>query len=162
MKNDMKLIMESWRRKSILTEGLSDLIKNKTLDNDAIEKIGEKLSDNEGFDLAVQLFTALSTSDHEEVEGLEEGPVDWINSKVVQGLIAKEKLVDTLKDDPRFKPVLNLGAPALALAFLYFKHKSGGINPEDFASATEMIAKGGSIELESLADAALMENIKAL
>ena len=157
----MKLIMESWRRKSILTEGLSDLIKNKALDNDAIEKIGEKLSGNEGFDLAVQLFTALSTADHEEIEGLEEGPIDWIHSRVVQGLIAKENLVDTLKDDPRFKPVLKLGGPALALAFLYFKHNSGGVNPQDFTSAIEMIVKKGDIGLESLADAALMENTKA-
>lgn len=159
MRNDMKLIMESWRQTNLL-EGLSDAIKNKQLDDEAIEKIGEKLSDNEGFELAIQMFSALSQIDSEETEELGEGVVDWINSKVVQGVIAKDNLVDTLKSDSRFAPVLKLGGPALAMAFLAFKHKTGSVTASDFAVASEIVTKKGNVDIASLADAVLTEYVK--
>jgi len=159
MKNDMKLIMESWRKSSI-NEGIVDLIKSKKLDDKSVEKIGKNLSDEEGFRMAVQLFSSLSEIDSEEMEGLDEGVGEWITSTAVSAMIAKESLVDTLKSDQRFAPVLKLGAPAIALALLYFKHKTGGIQPSDFASATEIIVKKGDIGMEKLADAVLMEKYK--
>lgn len=161
MKNDMKVIMESWRQTNLL-EGVVDAIENNQLDDEAIEKIGDKLSDKEGFKLAVQMFSALSQTDPEEMEELGEGAIDWINSKVIQGVIAKDNLVDTLKSDSRFAPVLKLGGPALALAFLYFKQKAGGVDPQDFAAATEIIAKKGKIGLDSLVDSVLTEYVKKL
>ena len=159
MKNDMGLIIESWRKSSI-NEGIVDLIKSKKLDDKSVEKIGKKLSDEEGFKMAVQLFSSLSEIDSEEMKGLDEGAGEWINSAVVSAMIAKESLVDTLKSDPRFAPVLKLGAPALALALLYFKHKTGSIQGSDYVAATEIIVKNGNIGLEKLADAVLMEKYK--
>lgn len=150
MKNDMNLIMENWRRETLL-EGVVDLIKNKKLDGDAIEEIGDKLSKKEGFNLAVQFFSSLGEMDPDEMEELDEGALEWIDSKIVQGLIAKDKLVDTLKTDPRFSPILKLGAPALAMAYLYYKHKTSGVDPSDLASAAELIVRKGKIDLESLA-----------
>ena len=162
MRSDMKLIIESWRRTTLL-EGLADAIKNKQLDDEDVKEIGEKLSDKEGFQLAVQMFSTLSQVDSEEAGGLDEGPIDWINSAFVQATIAKDNLSDTLESDPRFAPILKLGAPALAMAFLVFKQKAGGsIEPNDLSMAYEIIAKKGQIGLEGLADAALMEKIGKL
>ena len=157
MKNDMKLIMESWRKQSLLLENLSQLIKNKALDDKDIEEIGQKLSNNEGFELAVQMFSALSEVDPEEMDELGEGPMDWMNLTIIKGMMAKDDLINTLESDPRFAPILKLSGPALAAAFLLYKQKSGGVNPDDFATATEMIAKKGKIGLEGLASATLLE-----
>lgn len=160
MKNDMGLIMEGWRHTTLL-EGVVKAIQDKSLEPEDVKKIGDKLSAKDpGFTLAVQFFNALSQTDPEEMDELGEGAMDWINSKIVQGMIAKDNLVDTLKSDPRFAPVLKLGGPALALAFLYFKHETGGIDPDDFGSAIDMIAKKGRVSLDNLADAALVESIR--
>lgn len=159
MKNSMKIIMEGWRRTTLL-EGVTDLIKNKALDDETIEQIGDKLSDNEGFELAVQFFNALSQTNPEEMDELGEGTMDWINQKIVQGLVAKDNLIDVLKNDSRFAPMLKLSGPALGLAFLYYKSQSGGVDPEDFTTATNMIVKKGNIGLEDAADAILMEKRK--
>jgi hypothetical protein len=160
MKNNMSLIMESWRASQILSESIVDLIKNKKIDEETIEAIGEKLSDNEGFELAISFFNSLSEFDQEEIEELDESALDWMNQKIVQGLIAKDNLIDVLKNDSRFAPMLKLSGPALGLAFLYYKSQSGGVDPEDFATATNMIAKKGNISLEDAADAVLMEKRK--
>jgi len=158
MKNDMALIMEGWRKSNLL-EGVADLIQNKSLDAEAIEKIGEELSKNPSFELAVELFSALSQADTEDL-GVEEGVMDWINAKVVQGMIAKDNLADLLRSDSRFAPLLKMSGPALALAFLYFKNEAGGVDPDDYASALDIIAKKGSVSLEGLADATLSEKLK--
>ena len=161
MKNDMNIIMENWRRTTLL-EGVTDLIKNKQLDPETIENIGDKLSKDPGFELAVELFSAMSEIDPEEMEDLGEGVMDWINSKIVQGMIAKDSLMDTLNSDSRFKPILELTGPALAIAFLYFKNETGGVDPDDYATAFEMITKKGQIGMENLADVVIAENIKKL
>jgi len=159
MKNNMNLILENWRRTTLL-EGVVDLIRNKTLDRESIEKIGDKLSDNKDFEMAIQLFKALDQTNPEEIEALDEGAMDWINSKIVQGMIAKDNLVGLLKSDSRFAPLLKMSSPALALAFLYYKNESGGLNPEDYQSALEMIVKKGNISLEDLANSTLAEKFK--
>ena len=162
MKNNMKLIMESWRQTTLL-EGVAAAIQNKDLDPKAIEEIGEKLlSDNKGFKLAVQIFSDLGETDPKDTNSLGEGALDWVNSKIIQGMIMKDNLVDTLKSDSRFAPVLKLGGPALALAFLYYKNETGGIDPNDFTRATEIIAKKGQVGLEGLANATLNEKIERL
>ena len=160
MKNDMKLIMESWRRKSILVEGLSDLIKNKALNSDSIERIGEKLSDNEGFELAVQMFSAMSQIDSDDMGELDESAMNWVESLIAQGYVDGNNLIDTLKSDSRFAPVLKLGGPVLALAFLTFKQKTGNLTGSDLVVASEIVIKKGNVDIASLADAVLTEYVK--
>lgn len=159
MKDDMKLIMESWRQTNLL-ESLSDAIKNKQLDNQAIEKISEKLSDNEGFKLAVQMFSAMSQIDEDEMGELDESAMNWLKGLIAQGYVDGNNLIDTLKSDSRFAPVLNLGGPALAMAFLAFKHEAGSITGSDFAVASEIVTKKGNVDIASLADAVLTEYVK--
>lgn len=161
MRNNMKLILEGWRQTTLL-EGVVDLIKNKSLDDEAVEEIGDKLSDNEGFQLAVKMFSAIDQMDPEEVAGLDEASMDWLTSKIVQGVIAKDNLMNTIKSDPRFAPILKLTPAALALSFLYFKHASGaGIGADDFTTAAELIMKKGKIDLDSLAQGtSMLENTK--
>ena len=160
MKNDMGLIMEGWRHTTLL-EGVEELIKQGKFDKKTIEEFGNRLmAKKPGFKLAVDLFSVLSQTNPEGMDELGEGAMDWIHSKIALGIIAKDNLVDTLKSDSRFAPVLKLGGPALALAFLYFKQESSGIDPDDFASAFDIIAKKGRVRLDNLADATLVENIR--
>lgn len=160
MKNNMGLILEGWRQTTLL-EGVADLIKKKALDPEDIEEIGDKLTQNPDFKLAVQVFSALSQADIENLPPVKEGAMDWINAKIVKAMIAKDNFSELLRSDPRFAPLLKLTGPALALAFLYVKNESGlGIDAEDFTTAIDMIAKKGNIGLEGLADATLTEKLK--
>ena len=155
----MKLIMESWRQTNLF-EGIADAIKNKQLDDEAIEKIGDRLSDKEGFKLAVQMFSAMSDIDTDEMGELDEASMDWVRSLVAQGYVAGNQLIDTLKSDSRFEPILKLSGPALAIALLYFKQKTGGVTGMDMAVAADIVVKKGNIGLDALADAVLTEHTK--
>ena len=81
----------------------------------------------------------------------------WMKIKIAQGYFTGKDLINTLESDSRFAPILKLSGTALALAFLAFKTEAGGINPEDYATATEIIVKKGKIGLEGLASATLLE-----
>ena len=158
MKNDMKLIMESWRSSSILLEGaLAAAIEDETIQPEDIAKIGEKQLQDPGFQQALEMFSALSRAGENGTDEIDEGAMDWINMKIIQAMQAGENLSDTLKSDPKFAPMLKLTPAALALAFLYFKLESGGMNPQDVTTAGELLIRKGNIGLENLADAILTE-----
>ena len=160
MKNDMKLIMESWRSSSILLESVADAIENKTIQPDDVAKIGKKHLQDPGFQQALEMFAALSKADPDADGEIDEGAMDWINLKIIQGMQAGENLSDTLKSDPKFAPMLKLSGAGLALAFLSFKMESGGLNPEDGLTAAQILSLKGKIPLDNLADAVLYEETK--
>ena len=155
MKNDMNLIMESWRQQTLL-EGMVDLIKNKSLDKETVEKVDNKLSDDEGYQLAKQLFSIIAQEDTGESNNLEEGPLDWMRNKYVQAQVDGMMLVDMLKEDPKFAPILKLSPAILALAYAYVGMETGVPESQLAATAAEIVAKKGKLDIDSISGIANM------
>tara|TARA_B100000035_G_C20941226_1_gene527632 strand:+ start:575 stop:1060 length:486 start_codon:yes stop_codon:yes gene_type:complete len=151
MKNDMNLIMESWRQQTLL-EGMADLIKNKNLDKETVEKVDNKLSDNEGYQLAKQLFSIINQEDTDKSNDLDEGPLDWMQDKVRQAYVDGMILTDMLKKDPAFAPILKLSPAMLALAYAYIGMETGVPESQIAATAAEIVIKKGKLDVNSLAD----------
>ena len=135
-----------------LNESLSTLIKNKTLDKETMEKIDNKLSDNEGYQLAKQLFSIIDQEDPEELKDLEEAPLDWMKNKYLQAQVDGMMLIDMLKQDSRFAPILKLSPAILATAFAAVKMETTGFDGQTAAGAIEILAKKGKLDVNSIVD----------
>ena len=150
MKNDMILIMESWRQTTLL-EGVVDLIKNKSLDKETVKKVDNKLSDNEGYQLAKQLFSIIDQESAEESNNLDEGSLDWMRDKYSQALAGGITLKAMLENHPKFGPILKLTPAMLALAYIAANaHSTGAISPSDAATAAEIMIKKGNLDIDSI------------
>ena len=135
-----------------LNESLSTLIKNKSLDKETVEKVDNKLSDNEGYQLAKQLFSIIAQEDTEESNNLEEGPLDWMKNKYLQAQVDGGMLIDMLKEHPKFAPILKLSPALLALAYTAVSAEVGNLNAQTGLTAAEIMIKKGKLDVNSLAD----------
>ena len=156
MKNDMKLIMESWKSFGIISESFVSKLKKKDLDEKTIEKFDNSLSNNEGYALAKEFFDSLEATQNEE-SNLDESIANWFSNIHDQASKKSLSLQTAAVTHPKFKSILKIGAPALALAFLAVKAKNHDLQGQDFGTALELMLKGGDMEIADIITGFMME-----